>query len=69
MTLLELMRIVYEFSDFSTFHIFIVVIQSSPNQFGSNRTALEPDRISVSVTLSAPKLPNFLVSAWFQLRP
>ena len=29
----------------------------------------ETDRILVSVTVSAPKLPNFLVSAWFRLRP
>ena len=34
------------------------------NVRGNVRT-LEPDRISVS----APKLPNFLVSAWFRLRP
>src|SRR6218665_2542644 len=30
---------------------------------------VESDRNSVSVTVSAPKLPNFLVSAWFRLRP
>src|SRR6218665_3070843 len=30
---------------------------------------LESDRNSVSVTVSAPKLPNFLVWAWFRLRP
>jgi len=29
---------------------------------------IEPDRISISVTVSAPKLPNFFVSAWFLLR-
>src|SRR6218665_2047288 len=33
------------------------------------RKQLESDRNSVSVTVSAPKLPNFLVSAWFRLRP
>src|SRR6218665_3672222 len=30
---------------------------------------LETDRNSVSVTVSVTELPNFLVSAWFRLRP
>src|SRR6218665_2278753 len=30
-------------------------------------SGIESDRNSVSVTVSAPKLPNFLVSAWFRL--
>src|SRR6218665_2837647 len=30
---------------------------------------LESDRISVSVTVTAPKLPHPLVSVWLRLRP
>src|SRR6218665_2297353 len=34
-----------------------------------SQCSIEFDRNSVAVTVSAPKLPNFLVSAWFWLRP
>src|SRR6218665_1187725 len=30
---------------------------------------LETDQIAVSITVSAPKLPDLFVSAWFWLRP